>query len=141
MTWFKGDAVPTSVRLPAGLLGLARRAVVFVSGQRQPDVVPSVVAKPVAGIPTTETHPNGEAKSIPLWMDKEKAMRTPLILPKDMTQAELLDRLRKARDYNSYQRSLGQPHHCTSEPQIKLWLVRSSYDHRLSRHVFPSLAS
>jgi len=79
---------------------------------------------------------DGTPKPAPLWMRKEEAMRTPLILEKGMSPELLLSKLRKMKDYNTTMVAQGTPHHCSTEPQVKLWLVRSGYDHRLSEKVF-----
>ena len=67
-------------------------------------------------------------------------MKTPIILEKNLPMDELMSKLRRAKDYNTTMRTQA-PHHCTTENQWKVWLIRSGYDHKLSRHVFPSLAS
>lgn len=92
--------------------------------------------KPVAGIPVSATHPNGDPKLPPLWMRKELAMKTPMVLERNLPMAELMAKFQRAKDYNRT-----MPGHQTTEDQWKLWLVRSGYDPKLSRHVFPSLAS
>jgi hypothetical protein len=53
-----------------------------------------------------------------------------------MSPELLLSKLRRMKDYNRTMVAQGTPHHCSTEPQVKLWLVRSGYDHRLSEKVF-----
>lgn len=105
-----------------------------------PPTVPAAVL-PATPKPETETHPNGDKKLPPLWQRKDLAMKTPIVLEKNLPMVELMARFQRAKDYNAYQTRIGQLHHVTTEDTWKLWLVRSGIDHKLSRHIFPALAS
>jgi len=67
---------------------------------------------------------------------------TPMVLPTGLSPQDLLERLRKMKDYRNWAVAENLPRqNILDEATLKAWLSRSGYDPKLSRHVFPALAS
>lgn len=100
--------------------------------------------------PKTEATPTPPQK-LAIWQDREKAMKTPIILTpgmamskpstihKDRTlndQDNLFVRLHFIKEYRNWAIKSSMPQHAIDEDTLKLWLVRGGYDHKLSSVVF-----
>ena len=75
-----------------------------------------------------------EKPTIPLWKQPKLAMETPMVLPSGLTKEELKARLTRMKEYRIWAKG-----HCpkmvVSDPELRLWLVRSQYNPELAKEV------
>ncbi len=57
--------------------------------------------------------------------------------PRHCKEGEVMERLLKIRDYNTYQDHQGQPWHKSTLRDVQQWMARAGHDFKLARHAFP----